>query len=47
MRRQFALSTKIPAVVLSICLVFGFFSWLLLSIQINHLAKHAVFSKGT
>ena len=47
MRRQFALSTKIPTVVLSICLVFGFFSWLLLSIQINHLAKHAVFSKGT
>lgn len=47
MRRQFTLSTKIPAVALSVCLVFGFISWLLLSTQINHLAKQAVFSKGT
>lgn len=47
MRRQFTLSTKIPAVALSVCLIFGFISWLLLSTQINHLAKQAVFSKGT
>lgn len=47
MRRQFAMSTRIPAIALSICLVFGFISWLLLSTQINHLAKQAVLSKGT
>ena len=47
MRRQFAMSTKIPIIVLSICLLFGFISWLLLSTQVNHLAKQAVLSKGT
>lgn len=47
MRRQLALSTKIPTIVLSVCLTFGFISWLLLSTQINHLAKQAVHDKGT
>lgn len=47
MRRQFAMSTKIPIIVLSICLLFGSISWLLLSTQVNHLAKQAVLSKGT
>ena len=47
MRRQFAMSTKIPAIALLVCLFFGLVSWLLLSTQINHLAKQAVLSKGT
>ena len=46
MRHQFGMSVKIPAIVLSICVLFGLFSWMLLSSQINQLAKQAVYNKG-
>ncbi|MCS5587164.1 MAG: hypothetical protein NZ697_01580 [Porticoccaceae bacterium] len=46
MRHQFAMSKKISAVVLSLCLLFGFVSWLLLSAQTTQLAEQAVLDRG-
>jgi len=46
MVHQLAMPKKIYATVLSICLLFGLISWLLLFTQTNQLAKQAIQDKG-
>ena len=46
MRHQFGMSVNVPGIVLLVCVLFGLFSWMLLSNQINQLAQQAVFDKG-
>jgi len=46
MVRQFTMSKKISATVLSICLLFGLISWLLLFAQTDQLARQAILDKG-
>jgi len=46
MHRQYSLAKKLPALVLSACLIFGLFGWMLLSSHVNQLSQKTLQEKG-
>jgi uncharacterized membrane protein affecting hemolysin expression len=46
MHRQYSMAKKLPAIVLSACLVFGFFSWIVLSSHAASVSKETLQEKG-
>jgi uncharacterized membrane protein affecting hemolysin expression len=47
MRRQYSMATKLPAIMASACLLFGFLSWAAIVSQTSTLAQQAVEDKST
>ncbi len=46
MHRQYSMANKLPAAVLSLCLLLGFISWLMLANQTSRLAKQVINDKS-
>jgi len=47
MRRQYSMAIKLPVIIASACLLFGFLSWAVIVSQTSMLAKQAVEDKST
>ena len=47
MRRQYSMAIKLPAIIASACLLFGFLSWAVIVSQTSTLAQQAVEDKST
>lgn len=46
MHRQYSMATKLPAIVLSACLIFGLFSWIVLHSHADSVSKKTLQEKG-
>jgi uncharacterized membrane protein affecting hemolysin expression len=46
MHRQFSMAKKLPAIVLSACLIFGLFSWIVLQTHANSVSTDTLQEKG-
>ena len=47
MRRQYSMAIKLPVIIASACLLFGFLSWVVIVSQTSMLARQAVEDKST
>ena len=46
MHRQYSMANKLPAIVLSACLIFGLFSWIVLYSHATSVSKETLQEKG-